>query len=253
MINILKKIWGIWYYFILILEFLLLYPFFFTFLQRKKWHLYANRFRRLWSFTLFIFTGLLFRVTYEKEFKEKFFKKKERGPYIFCPNHTSYADIPLVLISLPGLYRFMAKVELARIPMFGIFFRTIDITVDRSSVTASFKAFEEAGESLDENVSLVLYPEGATSDNAPALMPFKKGPFKLAIDKQVSVVPISILDNWRLFPNDGKQRGRPGITRAIIHNPIETKGLTQDDVETLREKVYHVIDETIKKANEANQ
>lgn len=245
---ILKKIWGIWFYVVLTSEFILLYPFFWVTVRRKKWHIYANGLRRFWAFTLFFFIGLRPRILYESGAKE--FLRSGSRAVIYCPNHSSYADVPLVLICLSGLYRFMAKIELARIPLFGIFFYTIDVLVDRSSSASAYKAFEQAGVSLDGGVSVVLFPEGTTSNKAPEMLPFKNGAFKLAIDKQVPIVPMSILDNWHLFIADGKNMGRPGKTRIVVHNPIETAGMTAADIDDLKEKVYHVINTSIKTANE---
>jgi len=140
----------------------------------------------------------------------------------------------------------MAKVELGDIPVFGIFFRTIDISVDRESGRDSFKAFHEAHESLEEGMSLVLYPEGAIGPHPPKMVRFKNGPFRLAIEKKIPIVPLTMIDNWRLLHVHGwKMYGRPGISRIIVHPPIETKHMTDDDVEALKAKVFHIIEQDL--------
>lgn len=75
---------------------------------------------------------------------------------------------------------------------------------------------------------------------------FKNGPFKLAIENQVPIVPITFMNNWLLLPDDFQNRiGHPGIARVIIHEPIPTTGMTENDLEGLKEKVYQVINRPI--------
>ncbi|MCH8330739.1 MAG: 1-acyl-sn-glycerol-3-phosphate acyltransferase, partial [Bacteroidetes bacterium] len=170
----------------------------------------------------------------------------KNGTYIFTPNHSSYLDIPLFALSYPGYYHFMAKEELARIPLFGIFFRTIDIAVNRESNISSYKALKKAEEDLDNNISLVMFPEGGVSMNAPEMISFKNGPFKLAIDKQVPIVPVTFLDNWWLFHDNGQMKGRPGLSRVTVHAPITTTGMTDDNLDELRNKVFEIINSALK-------
>lgn len=126
--------------------------------------------------------------------------------------------------------------------MLNIFFRTVDISVNRENARESFKSVREASDSLDKNFNIVIYPEGAIGDYPPNLLRFKNGPFKLAIEKQVPVVPVTMLDNWKLLYVHGwKFHGRPGRARVIVHEPIETTGMTIADMDELKKKVFHVI------------
>jgi 1-acyl-sn-glycerol-3-phosphate acyltransferase len=71
---------------------------------------------------------------------------------------------------------------------------------------------------------------------------FKNGPFRLAIEKQVPIVPVTILNNWILLPDNYWRRiGRPGMASVIIHDPVETKGMTEADVDDLKTRVYKII------------
>ena len=145
-----------------------------------------------------------------------------------------------------GHFRFMAKLELSNIPLFNIFFRTVDISVNRGSITESYKALRLAAESIDNKDSLVIFPEGKIAHHPPKLEKFKAGPFRLAIEKQVPIVPVTFLDNWKMLFVDKKVWGRPGITRAIVHAPISTKGMTADDIDALQKKVYAIIENALK-------
>ena len=224
--------------------FLLLFPLFLLTLRKQSRYHLANRLRRVWAHSLFLGTGMGNKITFEEALDPS-------RQYMLCPNHTSTIDIPLAALCLKGFnFRFMAKDELARVPVFGIFFRTVDIPVDRGSKRDSFRAYKEALESIDKGFSLVVFPEGTTSNDAPEMLEFKNGPFRIAIEKQIPVVPVTFLDNWWLFLYDGSMLARPGTARAIVHAPIETKGMTVADVDMLKMEVYNVIDSTLRKEYE---
>ncbi len=251
--KIIKRIWVIYACFIFISLFLISYPLFRFLLSKKDRYAKANLLRRLFSKVFFLFIGIYYKIEYDPVFTKEYLKNKNKRPYVICSNHASLLDIPLIALVLRGKWRFMAKAELIKIPIFNIFFRTIDITVDRSSKNSSYVAYMKAAQSLDENFSVVIFPEAGISNIAPRLMKFKSGPFKLAIKKQVPVVPITFLDNWKLFPDDGKNLGRPGRTRVIVHQLIETSGLKEGDEEILKEKVYAILDQTLNKKYTANE
>lgn len=147
----------------------------------------------------------------------------------------------------------MAKFELNKAPLFNIFFKDMQISVKRSSRVDAHKAFVRAGEELDNDHSVLIFPEGTIS-NRGELKQFKNGPFKLAIDKKIPVLPITFIDNWKMLENGGffKSNGRPGLAKAIIHKPIYTTGMTEENVVDLRNRVYSLIDETLKKYHEPN-
>ncbi len=80
------------------------------------------------------------------------------------------------------------------------------------------------------------------------MLPFKNGPFKMAIETGVPVVPVTFLDNWKRFPNDGRFRGQPGKTRVVIHAPIDSRSYTEDQ---LKERTFTTINKTLKKDQES--
>lgn len=222
------------------ITFMVLYPVFYVLLHNPSWHPIANKLRFYWAKILFPSTASSYQLFYETPLDTN-------KQYVVCGNHTSGIDIPLSAILLNGAnFKFMAKHEFAEVPFFGIFFRTIDIPVKRKSKIDSFKAYKKALEALDNGYSLIIYPEGTTSNMAPQMLEFKNGPFKIAIDKQVPVVPVTFLDNWHMFLYDGNMLYRPGQSRVIIHQPIETVGMTAADADRLRDQVYHIIDNELK-------
>ncbi len=229
-----KVLWGYYYFFVFILFFFLCYPFFLIFLRNDKHFSKANQLRELWARAVFFLTGLTYRVEYR-------YKPKKNKPYIICPNHFSYLDIPTAVLIGHYNIRFMAKVELSYIPIFNIFFKTIDIPVDRGNKAAAYKAIKQSEESIDNNFSLVIFPEGTIGAHPPHLLRFKNGPFKLAIEKQTPVLPVTFVDNWNRLYVDKKIYGKPGRLRIVVHEPIDTTGMTIADLDQLKEKTYKVI------------
>jgi len=163
--------------------------------------------------------------------------------YIICPNHTSYLDITAMVLMCPPNFSFMGKIELLNNPVTGLFFRTIDIPVDRNSKVSSFKAFKRAQERLVEGRSVVIFPEGFIGEEyPPRLYEFKNGPFKLAIEMGVPVIPVVIHDAWKLYWDEAKQFGsRPGRTRISVLKPIPTDALEISDANALRDHVHAVM------------
>ena len=193
----------------------------------------AFRLKRLWSRIIHIGAFLYPVITYKSK------KYKLPRPCIIVSNHTSYLDIVLSTLYIDHTAVYMAKAELLKIPLFKYFFVYLDIPVNRKSVTGAHKAFIDAGKKIDEGLSVVIYPEG-TIPKENKLLPFKNGAFKLAIEKQVPIVPVVNLNNWWFLQNGGffKSNGRPGIPRIIVGDPLETKGMTEKNINELKEKVF---------------
>lgn len=167
---------------------------------------------------------------------------KKNTAYVIAPNHTSMLDIVTLTVKLHIDFNFMAKMELAKIPVFGIFFRTIDIAVDRKNARQSAQAYQRSVDQLKiDNKSIVIFPEGTIPMSAPVLSRFKDGAFKLAVETQKPILPVTIIKNWEVLPDKGKMRFKPGIVYQYVHAPISTFGLTDADIPALKEKVHHLI------------
>ncbi|MBK7129985.1 MAG: 1-acyl-sn-glycerol-3-phosphate acyltransferase [Crocinitomicaceae bacterium] len=179
-------------------------------------------------------------------------KPKLKGPYVICPNHSSYLDIILMYRILPHTrFLFMGKSELLRWPILSIFFRKVDIAVNREKRFSAMKSILRARQELNKGWSIVIFPEGKIPVDAPKLDHFKSGSFKLAIDAQVPILPITIIDNWKLFYTDPVLTGlaRPGFARVIIHDEIDTKGMTKKDLVNLRHRTFETINTPLLKYN----
>lgn len=141
----------------------------------------------------------------------------------------------------------MGKDELLDNYVLKLFFETIDIALNRDSKISAFKAFKKGEAYLKQGMSLVIFPEGKIGDEyPPVLHEFKNGPFRLAIEQQIPIIAISMVNNWKKMWDDGSKYGTsPGICDICIHPPIETEGLLLTDAENLKNKVYTLIHTTI--------
>lgn len=173
---------------------------------------------------------------------------------VIVANHTSFFDIVSSYRAFQNhRFSFLAKYEIRKMPIVKLFFsnENMNITVERGNKADGAAALEKMGKKLDEGYHAVIYPEGTRSKLAPVIRDFRNGAFRLAIEKQVPIVPVTYLDNWQILGDLGKLFGwaRPGITRVIIHDPIETKGMTEEDLLPLVEKVRNIIVSEMKKAH----
>jgi 1-acyl-sn-glycerol-3-phosphate acyltransferase len=165
-------------------------------------------------------------------------------PYIVCPNHSSYLDIVLMFQAVPHNFIFMGKQEIESWPMFNILFtKGRHILVDRKNPIKAQKAYLQAAKEVDNGESLIIFPEGTIWPFVPKLKPFKNGAFRMAIEKQIPIVPITFTKNYQRLKTGAflKAPGSPGFAEVIIHPPVETKSLSEKDVLALRDKVFEII------------
>ncbi len=191
---------------------------------------------RLWAKWLCYASGLIPSIKYEID------KNNIPSPCIFVSNHSSYLDITLSYVVVSHYFVFIGKQELDKAPLFRLFFKKMNILVNRKSNVDSHKAFLRAGEKIDRGQSVFIFPE-ATISSSGQLIPFKNGAFKLAIDKQIPIVPIVFFDNWKHLQNGGflTAKGSPGILRATMLPAVETTGMTNADLLPLREKLKKIL------------
>ncbi len=218
------------------------YPLLLIFLAHPVGYKAAHIYRKIWGRIILYISGIIPRVTFEQ-------KLKPGKAYIYAPNHSSYLDIISMTYSMPGHFIFMAKNELSKIPLFGIWFKTIDIGVNRSSRMDSFKAFKKAHERLAGGISVCVFPEGTIPAHAPKLGRFKDGAFRLAIENGVEIVPVTMPDNFRRMPDNRSFFSTPGKMRVHVHRPIPTSHLKPEDAGKLSAEVYRIIEEQLKHFN----
>lgn len=159
-----------------------------------------------------------------------------KAAQVFCVNHQSLLDIPVLFACLPVPFRFVAKRSLFGVPFMGWHLtRSGHIPVDRDRPRQALKSFNQAARRIREGTCVVLFPEGHRSRDGQTL-PFKAGSFYLAILSGVPIVPIT-LNGTRSAMTPGTVHLRPGRVEMIVHEPVPTKGLTLKEADRLMEKV----------------
>jgi len=161
-------------------------------------------------------------------------------------NHQSNFDIPVLLAYLPVQFRWLAKMELFRIPIFGFAMQRAGyISIDRSNRKAAILSLKRAAEIIRGGVSVLIFPEGTRSLDGE-IQPFKSGGFILAVDSGVPIVPVIIHGTWPIMPKD-RLRIRPGNVVLEIEKPVETSPYARRDKAALMEKVRQIITESHEK------
>jgi 1-acyl-sn-glycerol-3-phosphate acyltransferase len=223
------------------LLFLLIFPLLCIPILIKSQFKLTGVFNRWWARLLFTLIGVPFRTEYR-------FNPDPRKQYIFCPNHFSYLDIPTVGLNKHNTI-FVGKSAMEKIPLFGWMYSKLHITVDRSKLKSRYTSILRSMEAIDEGKSLVIYPEGGIiTKHPPHLASFKDGAFRVAIEKQIPIVPVTIPYNWILLP-DNEFVLHWHKVKVIFHAPIHTSGLGMDDIDRLKQQVRLIISDELHKHN----
>jgi 1-acyl-sn-glycerol-3-phosphate acyltransferase len=154
--------------------------------------------------------------------------------YVVVANHESTAD-PFLLSFLPWDMRWIAKEEIFRIPLIGWLMRCSgDISLKRGDRNSVVQMMDECKSTLAAGCPVMIFPEGTRSPDGN-LLPFKDGAFQLAIEAGVPILPVVIAGTRNCRPKGSKWFGK-ARAHARVLEPISTKGLTLDDVASLRDR-----------------
>ena len=227
-------LYRVWFYVLMAIPILVMFPFLFISILKEKWYPYFFVMARIWAKVILF--GMGFRVKLETE--EEIIEGKS---YMFVANHTSMTDIMLMLSVVKNPFVFVGKKELAKIPLFGFFYKRTCILVDRSSSKSRMAVFERAQKRLNQGLSICIFPEGGVPDNESIVLDeFKDGAFRLAIDHHIPIVPLTFADNKKHFSYTFFS-GSPGLMRVKIHHFIDTKNQSADYKKAIKGQVHNVI------------
>ena len=186
----------------------------------------AFRLGRIWSRSLCWFAGAKVTVDGLNHLDPK-------QNYIFCPNHLSYMDTPVIIMNIHWPFRFLAKTELFGIPFMGTHLKQAGhVPVPLDDPRASIRTLSRAAEMVQQRgISLLIFPEGGRSETGE-LQEFKDGAAYLAIKAQVPVVPITLIGTRGVLAMHSPVFHR-GAVRVRLGHPIPTVGLTVRDRENI--------------------
>lgn len=164
--------------------------------------------------------------------------------YIFVLNHGSAADIIIAPAAMQNRYRPLGKKELTQIPFMGYMFKKAVVLVDRSDPESRRESMDRMREIIRQNISIMIAPEGTRNRSPLPLQPFRDGAFRLAIEFHLPVVPMVLLNTRKLYPNSSLLMERCELKCHFL-KPVSTENLTEQDVDSLKDKVFKLIEDHV--------
>ena len=165
---------------------------------------------------------------------------------VFCANHQSNIDPPILFNALHSRLHVLFKAELKKLPLLGKAFQVGGfVPIDRANRDQSMAAIEQVAQSLRDGNSFLTFPEG-TRSRTGALLPFKRGPFLMALKAQVPVVPVAVQGGTESM-RKGSRLVRPTTVTVRIGAPIETRGMDLADREQLADLVRARVEELLER------
>lgn len=226
-------LWRAWFYILMFSTIIIMVPFLLVLTAKESYYHSFWKMIHVWGKIIVYGMGFRLKVDYDQ-------KIESDQSYMFVANHASFID-PFVMIALSkNPIVFVGKKELVKIPIFGFFYRRVVIMVDRSSEKSRKNVYARAKKRLKNGVSMGIFPEGLVPHEGEVLAPFKNGAFSLSIEFEIPIVTQIYFEakqyfSWNFF------KGGPGVIRVKQHTFIETKNLTQKDMESLKQKVFDII------------
>lgn len=228
-------VWFIyfWLYLIYLIPFMMMVRYYDRRGNIEKRDAIVNQRVRLWARALVRLAGGKISIVGEENIP------KDRS-VVFISNHQGNFDIPIILGYINKPKAFIAKIEIKKMPLISSWMKEMKcVFMDREDIRQSVQAINEGAEILREGYSLVICPEG-TRSKGDAMGEFKHGSFKLATKAQVPIIPVTIKGSYKMM-EQSKFIIRPAKVEVIISKPVETKGLTKEEIKELPEKVKAII------------
>lgn len=184
--------------------------------------------------------GALCGIFYRFHNREKMEKNQ---PYMLIANHRSNLDAPVSAAACRGRVRYLGKKELLKIPVLGLLFKVTIVIVDRSSPESRRKSILKLQQFMKEGDSIFIFPEGTRNKTTDkALIDFKDGAFRIAIDLQAPILPMLYINSDRIMPNKPLIM-RPGVVDVYYLDEIKTAGMNETNITALKEQVHKMMKE----------
>ncbi len=192
-----------------------------------------------WTDYFFFLLGIWHRNIYEAPHD----RSKQ---YVFVFNHISYIDIPVIFKAIRWQHiRVLGKAEMARIPIFGFLYRCAVVMVERGDPQKRARSVMQLKSVLKKGISIVIAPEGTFNMTHNPLKEFYDGAFKVAIETQTPIKPLLFLDAYDRMGYETIFSITPGRSRTIFLEEVPVEGLTIQDVEALKNRVYAIMEQKL--------
>ncbi|RZL14701.1 MAG: 1-acyl-sn-glycerol-3-phosphate acyltransferase [Pedobacter sp.] len=167
--------------------------------------------------------------------------------HIYVGNHGSYLDAIAVCLSIPQYFSALGKVEMTKVPVFGLIYKRIVVLIDRSSKESREKSVAILKKDIANGQSILIFAEGTMNQTEKPLADFYDGAFRIAIETQTPIIPFVMINNRKLLPRKNVLNARPGLITTIFLPEISVKNLSLEDLPTLKKKIYDLMEEAILK------
>ena len=191
---------------------------------------------RIW---MGVYMPLAFCPVFRKG-KESFNKGQN---YVVVCNHNSFADVPVTSPWIPGPNKTLAKIEMARIPVFGVIYKAGSILVNRNDEGSRRESFNQMAQTLEKGLHLCLYPEGTRNKTDQPLRPFFDGAFTTAIRSQKPIIPALVFNTRGILPGRPKLWAWPNKIHFHFLPPVSTEGLQSSDSSRLKEQIRNQMEQ----------
>lgn len=230
--NILGRICAVWAILIFVVTMLLFMVPFLIFCYFREDPYKTNwftRYSRIWMGVFLPLAGCPLRINGREKFV--------RGhTYIVVCNHNALIDVPVTSPGIPGGNKTIAKIEMAKTPLFGMMYRTGSVLVDRKSESSRRESFVKMKEALDMGLHMCIYPEGTRNVTAEPLKSFHDGAFRLALSSGHDIIPAVIFHSRRIMPAEKKFYFRPHRLVMDFLDPVTPE--PEESVESLKQRVF---------------
>lgn len=233
--NIFGRIWAVWGAFAFTVTMLVFMIPFFLFIHFQEEPKKTNRFIRYSRVWMDIFLGLVgcpLRIQGREHFKKG-------KTYIVVCNHNALIDVPVSSPGIPGGNKTIAKAEMAKIPLFGLIYKTGSILVDRKNEKSRRDSFIKMREVLDMGLHMCIYPEGTRNKSDEPIKPFHDGAFRLAITTGNSIIPMIIFNSRKANPPDKGFFLMPVKLKMHFLPEVEVK--SGEPVDQLKSRVFELM------------
>lgn len=239
--NLLSFLFSVYGFVVFIATMLLLFPVVIiaSFFGKVKGGNIIYKTCQVWADINFVFWG----IWHTNYFEQPHDVTKQ---YVFVFNHVSYMDIPVLMMAIRKQhFRILGKAEMAKIPVFGFLYRKAVVLVDRANPQKRARSVLQLKSIIKKGISVVIAPEGTFNTTGRPLKSFYDGAFRVAIETQTPIKPILFLDTYSRMSYKFVLSLTPGKSRAVYLEEIPVEGLTMKDVNSLKEKVYHLMEEKL--------
>ena len=235
-----RKIWAVYGLLVFFILWVAFFPFYYLafLLFPRPWRKHI-----IW-FSHQVYTRIYFGLTLVRfEIVNKRYVGSS-NTYIIVSNHRSALDFMINARAYPGVYKFLAKKELVKVPVFGFIVRKLCVLVDRSSRASRSASMRFLRKTLEEGYSVFIYPEGTRNTTPDPLIPFHRGAFKIAIESGRPIAVQTIIGVGNV--NGPGLDLSPGKVKVVWNPPISVEGMELKDVPKLMEKVRATMLENLK-------